>query len=108
MKLKDLFKITVWRSKTSRGDGGQRPLNHRPQRWWRAAALQRCRYSTAALQDQPGPETGHSQLIEKGLWHWIFNYTQASSEGTTVKPEDPFFLSRLFQNIKLEASSVMA
>lgn len=47
MKLKDLFRIKVWGSKTSRGDGGQRSPSQRPRRW--RVEVQRCRYSSAAV-----------------------------------------------------------
>lgn len=70
MKPKDLFKIKVWRSKTSRGDGGQRPLNHRPQKVVEgrgSPALQvQYRCGAAGLsEDQPQPV--HSQLTDRGL-----------------------------------------
>lgn len=54
MKLKNLFKMKVRRSKTPRGAGGQRSLSHGPQRWWKATYHQHCRYSTAVvLQADP-------------------------------------------------------
>lgn len=104
MKLKILFKIKVWRSKASR-DGGRRPLNRCPQRLWRWQLRYHC--VAATLSPVEGPTRLHpnrsrtrtvdiSQVIEKRLWDWIFNYTQPSSESTRVNSEDSFFSSIFF------------
>lgn len=113
MKLKDQFRIKVWRSKISRWDGGQRPLNHCPQRWWRAACPQPCRYSTAAeLQACRRTNQEQSQGIPSwlkkdcGTGFLIIHRLHLKAPGST--PKIIFFsLSLLFQNIKPEASSVM-
>lgn len=58
MKLKNLVKMKVRRSKTPRGAGGQRSLSHCPQRWWKATYHQHCRYSSAVvLQAYPNRST---------------------------------------------------
>lgn len=72
-----------------------------PKRWWRAVGHQRCRYSTAVAL-QACRRTNHNQFIPSWLTEdWIFNYTQASFEGTRVNPKDPFFPLVLSKTLSL-------
>lgn len=91
-----------WRSEVSQS------LSPKVVEGYVAPALQvqyRCGAAGLPKQEQNRACT-YSQMIKKGLQGWIFNSTQPSSEGTGVNSGDSSSL--LFQNIKPEASFVMA